>query len=239
VGFTTKKEGRGFFHPTTARLLCPRHLQEQFERNPEHFCRDVHYGNIFISHDDFPSFLYPEEEYNPEAIDENLLRGPFLLSCFRHIFTGPRTALKKSPGKSPGKKSKADLYDITKVTPENIAYTAILCRHILNSKASWATEDGGFRADVFYANIVDLFDDKEWAQDTLDWWNKWVFGDDPRVQDNSPGQRRETGVTSLAAQRAARRRNAGVRDKSSLSEAPGLNQAACANGPLSIKCELG
>ncbi|KAI0288891.1 hypothetical protein BC826DRAFT_915268, partial [Russula brevipes] len=121
-----------------------------------------------------PSFLYPEEEYNPEAIDENLLRGPFLLSCFRHIFTGPRTALKKSPGKSPGKKSKADLYGITKVTPENIAYAAILCRHILNSNESWATEDSGFRADIFYANIVDLFDDKEWAQDTLDWWNKWV-----------------------------------------------------------------
>jgi hypothetical protein len=45
-----------------------------------------------------------------------------------------------------------------------------------------------------------------------------VFGDDPRVQDNSPGQRRETGVTLLAAQRAARRRNAGVRD--SLSASP-------------------
>jgi hypothetical protein len=80
VDFAAKKEKRGFYHPMTARLLCPRHLQEQFERNPEHFCHDVHYDNIFISHDDFPSFLYPEGGYNPEAIDENLLRGPFLLS---------------------------------------------------------------------------------------------------------------------------------------------------------------
>jgi hypothetical protein len=45
-----------------------------------------------------------------------------------------------------------------------------------------------------------------------------VFGDDPWVQDDSPGQRRETGVTLLAAQRAARRRNTGVRDSASPSE---------------------
>ena len=44
------------------------------------FCRDVQNGAILISHDDWPSFLYPQEDYDPDAIDTNLLRGPFLLS---------------------------------------------------------------------------------------------------------------------------------------------------------------
>ena len=112
------------------------------------FCLDVGDGATIITADDWPSFLYPEDGYDPEAIDENLLRGPFLLSvrhdsvsvastadlsfctsqwkCFRHIFTGPRTAMKSTPGKTPGKKCLADLHHMTKVTPGNIAYAAVL-----------------------------------------------------------------------------------------------------------------
>ncbi|KAI0278902.1 hypothetical protein BC826DRAFT_926532, partial [Russula brevipes] len=120
-----------------------------------------------------PTFLYPEDGYDPDVIDHTLLQGPFLLACFRHIFTALRTALKNTPGKMPGKRTVAELYDI-KLTPETIAYAAIMCRHVLNSKESWAVQDGSFQADVFYHNIVDLFEDKDWADETMAWWNKWV-----------------------------------------------------------------
>jgi hypothetical protein len=51
------------------------------------------------------------------------------------------------------------------------------CRHVLNTKESWAIDDGaGFNAERFYYNIIYLFeDDDEWAQDTLDWWNEYVY----------------------------------------------------------------
>ncbi|KAI0282050.1 hypothetical protein BC826DRAFT_1110980 [Russula brevipes] len=76
------------------------------------------------------------------------------------------------PEKMPGKRTVAELYDI-KLTPETIAYAAIMCRHVLNSKESWAVQDGSFQANVFYHNIVDLFEDKDWADETMAWWNKW------------------------------------------------------------------
>lgn len=76
----TKKDQRGFTHHSTARLLCPRSLRDDFDKDRDGFCRDVENGTIIISHDDWPSFLYPEDDYNPDSIDENLLRGPFLLS---------------------------------------------------------------------------------------------------------------------------------------------------------------
>ncbi|KAI0278982.1 hypothetical protein BC826DRAFT_976082 [Russula brevipes] len=63
----------------------------------------------------------------------------------------------------PGKRTVVELYDI-KLTPETIAYAAIM---------SWAVQDGSFQADVFYHNIVDLFEDKDWADETMAWWNKW------------------------------------------------------------------
>jgi hypothetical protein len=75
-----KKDQRGFCHPSTARLLCPRSLRDKFDSDRETFCRDVQNGTNLISQDDWPSFLYPEEGYNHDAIDENILRGPFLLS---------------------------------------------------------------------------------------------------------------------------------------------------------------
>ena len=37
-----------------------------------------------VSDDDWPSFLYPEDNYDLGAIDKGLLRGPFLLSVSLH-----------------------------------------------------------------------------------------------------------------------------------------------------------
>ncbi|KAI0288389.1 hypothetical protein BC826DRAFT_971634 [Russula brevipes] len=127
VVFGTKKGDRGFYHLTTACLLCPRSLREQFDQAPDAFCKEVLSGIQVISHDDWPLFLYPEDGYEPEIVNHSLLQGPFLLACFRHIFTGPRTALKQTPGTLPGKKSIAKIHDITEVTPENIAYVAVMC----------------------------------------------------------------------------------------------------------------
>jgi hypothetical protein len=61
-------------------LLCPQQLRDNFDKDMEGFCHDVKNGTILVSHDDWPSFLYPEYNYDPNAIDKNLLCGPFLLS---------------------------------------------------------------------------------------------------------------------------------------------------------------
>jgi hypothetical protein len=45
-------------------------------------------------------------------------------------------------------------------------------RHILNTKESWSVQDGAFNAKSFYENIVALFKDRQWADDTLKWWNE-------------------------------------------------------------------
>jgi len=37
-------------------------------------------GILCIAGNDWPSFLYLEDAYNPEAIDEGLFRSPFLVS---------------------------------------------------------------------------------------------------------------------------------------------------------------
>jgi len=80
VDINAKKEYRGFNHVSTGRLLCPRALRDEFDKDPNAFCHSVTNGTRLITHDDWPSYLYPEKEYDPDAIDENLLRGHFLVA---------------------------------------------------------------------------------------------------------------------------------------------------------------
>ena len=49
------------------------------------------------------------------------------------------------------------------------------CRHVLNAKESWSTHDGTFHSEIFFQNILDLFDDENWAKETLSWWAKYVL----------------------------------------------------------------
>ena len=70
----------GFNYHAMARLLCPRSLRDEFDEDREQFCHEVNEGKINISHNDWPSFLYEEDTYNPDALDEGLLHGPLLVS---------------------------------------------------------------------------------------------------------------------------------------------------------------
>ena len=86
VNRKANKDTRSFCHHATARLLCPRRLREKFDKDREQFCRDVQNGVCSITHNDWPSFLYPEDGYNPDVIDEKLLQSPFLVSVSSIIF---------------------------------------------------------------------------------------------------------------------------------------------------------
>ena len=70
----------------TARLLCSRHLRDEFDMDREGFCRNVQNDTRVIWHDDWPSYLYPEDGYNPDTIDNNLLRGPFCYLRYVTVF---------------------------------------------------------------------------------------------------------------------------------------------------------
>ncbi|PSS30961.1 hypothetical protein PHLCEN_2v2486 [Hermanssonia centrifuga] len=202
------KSSRGWAHVTTARLLCPCNRLEEFDSNPQKFCRDVENGLIMIMADDLPCFLYPEDKYNPEDVEEGLLRGEYLRSVFRFIYTGPRTATKEAPGPSAGRPGKAKLYNMTRVTPESIAYAAVLGRFSICGQDEWALEDGSYKLEDLFKTIVELFDDPKdpWCIETLEWWNQWVFGSSraPNIV-SANATSVPTVKATLQQQRAARR----------------------------------
>ena len=76
-GFTNDKSI--FYSPAVIRLLCPQHLRDKFDEDPEQFGHDLQNWKGIIIREDFPTFLYPESGYDPDFPDEGLLCGPFLL----------------------------------------------------------------------------------------------------------------------------------------------------------------
>ncbi|PSR84137.1 hypothetical protein PHLCEN_2v5527 [Hermanssonia centrifuga] len=118
---------------------------------------------------------------------------------------------------------------MTKVTPESIAYAAVLvsrtvyavvtdlradrliqARFSICGQDSWEPQDGMFSLPNFYQAILDLFDDPTdpWYIDTLAWWNKQVFGYDRPSGDTEARNVTGSSPTSkshLQQQRAARR----------------------------------
>ncbi|KAI0079495.1 hypothetical protein K474DRAFT_1659095 [Panus rudis PR-1116 ss-1] len=136
-------------------------------------------------------------------LDSGLLRGPLLLAAHRDLFTGPRTALKKDPGPSPGKASTSKMNRTTHVAERHIAYTATLVCFALNSQDAWEADDGVFEGLRFYKNIMRLFHNETWGEPTLAWWDKWVYGTKNRSSpDTGPAQ--GSSLARLTAQRKER-----------------------------------
>ncbi|KAH9834204.1 uncharacterized protein C8Q71DRAFT_725381 [Rhodofomes roseus] len=214
-----EKVKRGWHCHATARMLCPRNERDVFDEDPEKYCQDVRNGQRKIDHEDWPTLLYSETEYNPDELDWGLLKSSFLLKCWKAVFLGPRSVMTTAaPGQvnRGGRQTVAKQYNITSVDEYSILYITILARFQLNSVAEWDVNDGVFTGVEFFNNLLSLFEDDEWRKDTLAWWNAQVFGTKTPGMPSSHAIPRAgpSSVSQLKQQRAARRLLASARRRS-------------------------
>ncbi|KAG6818233.1 hypothetical protein H0H93_006629, partial [Arthromyces matolae] len=152
----SNKSLRGWGHPQCAAALCPIELsptQEMFA--------NIEAGNIVVTADQFPRFLYPDEHvYDQNDVYSGLLRGHFCLRVAKHIFQGP-SAAHEAPGWSRGKNGNAALSGVTSMTPRSIAYVVVQARFCISSSSQWGSWDKNFDYAKFYWNIVDIFEGGE------------------------------------------------------------------------------
>ena len=84
-------------------------------------------GIIQITDEDFPSFLYASDWiYDEDNEDAGLFRGFLLVRVFRHIFTGPLSAMNPNMKSN---KFKAKKFKLTKPTGRTIAYACVQVRN--------------------------------------------------------------------------------------------------------------
>jgi len=85
-------------------------------------------STIQITDEDFPSFLYENETfYDEDNKDIGLFRSYLLVRVYRHIFTGPTSAMNPA---AKANKSKAKKFKLTEVTGRTIAYASVQVRYL-------------------------------------------------------------------------------------------------------------
>ncbi|KAG6825294.1 hypothetical protein H0H92_004132, partial [Tricholoma furcatifolium] len=108
---------------------------------------------------------------DPEDPLKGFMRGYLLV--YRHIFTSPTSAI--SGNRNATKPSKAFLHSLTSVTGRTLAYAAVQACFAISSVEAWNSCDGPFDYEMFYFNMVAIFEDEPenpWVVETLKWWNQ-------------------------------------------------------------------
>ena len=83
-------------------------------------------GSLQITEEFFPSFLYKNDTvYDEDIKDHGLFRGYLLVRVYRHIFTGPSSAMNP---KEKVNKTKARKFKLTGVSGRTIAYASVQVR---------------------------------------------------------------------------------------------------------------
>ncbi|EIW77582.1 hypothetical protein CONPUDRAFT_75434 [Coniophora puteana RWD-64-598 SS2] len=170
-GGMKSKSDRGFNHPLTARLLCPRSERDRYDANPEQ--------KIPATHERMPSFLYPEHIYDPDNKRAGLFRSEILIRFYRHLFVGPKAAATGAFVGSQAKPAKNIAYGLTNVSHRSIAWVAVVIYYTLSTAEMWTDGVmGAFNLDTFFGLIISLFENEgdPWVRETMEWWNEQIFG---------------------------------------------------------------
>ncbi|KAG6872227.1 hypothetical protein C0992_009749, partial [Termitomyces sp. T32_za158] len=118
---------------------------------------------------------------------------------YRHIFTGPSSAL--SGHRSATKPCIAHLHGLKEVTGRTIAYAAVQARFALSSVEKWTRKDGNFDLQRFFEMVVRLFEsnpEQPWVIDTLRWWNTNV----PELQSEPKRKRKRRALSEELGDRS-------------------------------------
>ncbi|OBZ79369.1 hypothetical protein A0H81_01032 [Grifola frondosa] len=125
--------------------------------------------------DQWPIFLYANNQYDPDDPWNGLLRSRLLVTAYKHIFTSPSSVDDETKATRAGN---ARIHGMTKVTAASIAYIATQVRFALSSSSVFSRTDTVTDSERFYNSVLEFLDDineKEDVDALLAWWNRHIF----------------------------------------------------------------
>ncbi|KAF9643154.1 hypothetical protein BDM02DRAFT_3192108, partial [Thelephora ganbajun] len=156
-----RKEQHGIKNKGTGCLFLPPAYVDTYLSDSEGFQAKVDRGEIVIEADEWPVFLYNEEEYNKTKEWLGLFLGEtFVRGCIC-ILIGP-SAAQEWPYRMPSskmyaisqKKGNAELNNITEITPEVVAGLVCQVTFTLSDAGSWKDRIGDIDLIELYTNTV-------------------------------------------------------------------------------------
>jgi len=192
------KTNRGFHHSATGTLLCPAGA----DWNDPETRTKLASGEMSVSGDQWPMFVYANLAYDPDDPWNGLFRNQILVWAFKHIFTSPSSVEKEAKATRSGN---ARIHGMTRVTAASIAYTATQLRFSLSSSSVFCRSDTSTDSERFYDTVLEFLDhpeEKEDVNELLNWWNCQVF---PSYVTRERAVTKQSALAKLQERRAAKR----------------------------------
>ncbi|KAJ7674372.1 hypothetical protein B0H17DRAFT_1082188 [Mycena rosella] len=170
------KATRGIADPLIAPLLLPLEFTDA-EKYPDPYAL-IAAGKLDINGEQCPCFLFPYGQLNDDSALDTILTGPILLCTAKALLMGPASAL-QGDGWHRGKADNAQLIGLLTFTGRIIAYIARQVRFNLASQQDWNKCDNHFDYQVFFWQLVGLFEgdeNQEFAARTIALYNRVVLG---------------------------------------------------------------
>ncbi|OBZ76253.1 hypothetical protein A0H81_03025 [Grifola frondosa] len=162
------KTNRGYHHEVTGSLLCPAGLNWA-DSNVKAQLRS---GEMTVPGDQWPIFLYANNQYDPDDPWNGLLRSRLLVTAYKHIFTSPSSVDDETKATRAGN---ARIHGMTKVTAASIAYIAT---QVSMMSLSTVLNYSHGRYLTYSTSVLEFLDDineKEDVDALLAWWNRHIF----------------------------------------------------------------
>ncbi|KDN41260.1 hypothetical protein RSAG8_07529, partial [Rhizoctonia solani AG-8 WAC10335] len=167
------KHNRGLAHPQCAMLLAPISVVWENEEARNKFL--TNYEPPMTAKQLWPAFMYEDCKGNVNNLKLGLLRSQIMIRAARAILFPPSVAnAEDGPDHQSNRKTKADTYGMSGVTPGFLAYVAVGLRFALSSEKTFNNRGGIFDYERFYNDIVTYLNDatcKSETSELINWWN--------------------------------------------------------------------
>ncbi|KAG1857769.1 hypothetical protein F4604DRAFT_1931249 [Suillus subluteus] len=178
---------RGWNHPQTARLLCPARDIAEFDVDPQSYMDKVNAGEKKISAKQWPSMFYDMSLYDPKNKKKGFLQSRVVIQAWRHIFTGPMSALSKDNIGCSSKPGKGKMHHLAEPGIRNIMYATCQMYFTASNAESWTPVIRAMDLGDLYYRAVDIIQDnadQQWVKDLMEFWKEVAATDDSGTNDN-------------------------------------------------------
>ncbi|KAG2152122.1 hypothetical protein BD769DRAFT_1648631 [Suillus cothurnatus] len=152
------KVDQGFHYEWTGALLCSAGLNWS---NSEMKAK-LKSGEIIVTGDQWPLFLYADYHYDPKEPWNGLFRSALLVCALRHIDMSLRSPSSMDREPKATHSGNARIHGMTRVTLPSIAYIAMQIQFMLTSSP-------------VFSYIFEDPDEKQEVDDLTVWWNRQIF----------------------------------------------------------------
>ncbi|KAJ3559156.1 hypothetical protein NP233_g11336 [Leucocoprinus birnbaumii] len=173
-----KETSWGFNHVQLGGFLVPAKDCKKYDKNPQAYIARINNGELLLTHDLLPSYLYKSGTCNAKKLYAGLFEGPIVIYVYKAIFTGTSSAASIDFIRTGTRICQAQKNGLWSVTPDSLAYACVHAHFMLSSAKEWRLDPPGFSKIKYFELLTKILHDgnEKWSKNLFGRLNVKIFG---------------------------------------------------------------